>query len=148
MRRCKEEAAADATDGLACQALARMELGVDNSCEEAQASGWATPTLLYTSCFTLRSRTPPTELRVQSCASLICVTRGCEHPPRLDGVFLEQEMVGVEAAEEPQKQGREGKAGREKRASCRRPALKREGARRLIYMKAGNVAAESPGTFL
>lgn len=128
-RRCKEEAAADATDGLACQALARMELGADSSCEAAQASGWATPTLLYSSCLTLHSRTPPTERRVQSCASLRCVTRGYEHPPRLDGVFLELEMVGAEwhksrrsRAEKGKRAGRRGRPAGARRSSVRERA--------------------------
>lgn len=62
----------------------------------------------------------------------------------------ELELARVEVAEARSQQTGEGKAGTEERASCWRPALQLYGSAPpgCDGIQAGNIAAESPRTFL
>nr|XP_054964372.1 uncharacterized protein LOC129397238 [Pan paniscus] len=145
---CKEEAAAEATDGLARQALARVGLGGDGSSEKLGLQG-GLPAHSYTIRLTLRSKTPPTEGGVRTSAPLPRVTPGRECGPWLGGVSPSWRWWGRRCQRSGSSRAERGESARE-RASCWRPALQRAGARRLGCrgMQAGNVAAERPGTFL
>lgn len=46
--------------------------------------------------------TPPTVCEVPTCASLLCVTPGCQHPLRLGGLVFQLDVVGAELVEDPQ----------------------------------------------
>jgi hypothetical protein len=115
---------------------------------EAQASGWATLTLFYTTCLTLCSRTPPTELGVRSWHLSSVRDPGLVALAAAGWRCLRAGVGGggAGAAEAGQRGGR----GPEKRASCWRPVLNSAGVRRLGCkgILAGNAAVKSPGMVL